>query len=332
MKKSTKNIIAAAGTGIGAAAAAVAATYIASNRLIDMALNRFDGEEIRRGPEKKISGVGLDAKAMEIRNAASKKLENSRLEQVEMTATDGTRLIGHWHKAEKPKRTIIAMHGWRSSWAKDFAMLYDFCHRDNCNVLYVEQRGQNGSDGKYMGFGMLERYDCIDWIKWVEKNKPAPLPIYLWGISMGATTVMMASELEVPENVHGIIADCGYTSPYAIWKHVAENNMKLHYGGIIAKITDDICKKRIQVGSRDVSATEALKKCRVPVLFIHGSDDHFVPVEMTYENYKACASPKKILIVPGAEHGMSYPVDKDSYEKTVLDFWEEWDKKTDFRR
>ena len=79
------------------------------------------------------------------------------------------------------------------------------------------------------------------------------------------------------------------------------------------------------MGSKEVSCTEALKNCKVPVMFIHGTDDHFVPVEMTYENYKACASEKHLLIVPGAEHGMSYMVEKDKYEKEALHFWQKYD-------
>jgi len=66
-----------------------------------------------------------------------------------------------------------------------------------------------------------------------------------------------------------------------------------------------------------------MQNCKVPILFIHGTDDNFVPIEMTYENYKACTAPKKLFIVPGAEHGMSYVMDKDGYENAVKLFWNE---------
>ena len=68
-----------------------------------------------------------------------------------------------------------------------------------------------------------------------------------------------------------------------------------------------------------------MKECKIPVLFVHGTDDKFVPVEMTYENYKACAAPKRLLIVPGAEHGMSYLINREEYQKTVLNFWRDFD-------
>jgi fermentation-respiration switch protein FrsA (DUF1100 family) len=79
------------------------------------------------------------------------------------------------------------------------------------------------------------------------------------------------------------------------------------------------------MSSKDYSTLEALNNTDIPVLFIHGSDDSFVPVEMTYENYKACKSEKRLLIVPGAEHGMSYVIDKDSYENAVLNFFKDFD-------
>ncbi len=109
----------------------------------------------------------------------------------------------------------------------------------------MEQRGQNNSAGDYMGFGMLERYDCLEWIKWVNEQNVEGLPIYLAGVSMGAATVLMTTDLGLPENVHGAIADCGFTSPHAIWKHVVENNLHMPYG-IHEKAVNALCKKKIQ--------------------------------------------------------------------------------------
>ena len=137
--------------------------------------------------------------------------------------------------------------------------------------------------------------------------------------------VLMAAGFELPSNVHGIIADCGYTSPHAIWKHVVENNLRLYYDDMMSSIADEMCRAKIQIGSKDYSCPDALAECKVPVLFIHGTDDDFVPVEMTYENYKACTSQKRLLIVPGAGHGMSYVIDRKSYEQEVKRFWKDFD-------
>ena len=128
----------------------------------------------------------------------------------------------------------------------------------------------------------------------------------------------------MPTSVKGIIADCGFTSIHAIWKHVANNNMKLAYG-VLGKFADDICKKKIQMGTKDFSVADAMKTNKIPILFIHGTDDHFVPVTMTFENYKSCNSPKKLLVIPGADHAMSYFIDAVQYEKELIDFWDEFD-------
>ena len=141
---------------------------------------------------------------------------------------------------------------------------------------------------------------------------------------MGAATVLMAAGLDLPSNIHGIIADCGFTSPHVIWKHVANNNLHIAFG-LRGAIADEMLKQKIQMGSDEYSTVEALQSSTIPVMLIHGTDDHFVPVEMTYENYKACAGPKRLLIVPGADHGMSCFVEKDRYEEEIKRFWRDFD-------
>lgn len=319
--------------GLGAAASCAAAvgvvSYNTTKKFVKIAMDREEPKAMQKEQERLSGELKNDEiqKDMELRR---KKLENSGLEVVEIESHDNVKLIGHWYECENSKRTIIAMHGWRSSWSDGFALISDFWYKNGCNVLYAEQRGQGNSDGEYMGFGLLERFDCLDWIRWVNDRCENKKPVYLAGVSMGAATVLMAAGLELGENVCGIMADCGFTSPDAIWKHVAKNNLGLPYGGLTGTVASDICKKKIQIGSKDYSCTEALSHCKVPVLFIHGTDDRFVPIEMTYENYKACASKKRLLVVPGAGHGESYLFDRENYEKTVLDFWNDCEQKSEF--
>lgn len=258
-------------------------------------------------------------------NRTAVKLAETENETVNITAADGTPLVGHWITAEKPKRVIISMHGWRSTWYGDNGMIFDFLHENGCSVLYPEERGQGESGGDYMGFGITERYDVLDWIKWVNERCGVKTPIYLAGVSMGATTVLMAAGVDLPENVCGIVSDCAFTSPDAIWRHIYENNLHLNYG-IRGLISREVAKKIYEFDAETYSTLDALKNTNIPVLFIHGTNDHFVPVEMTYENYQACASPKNLLVVPGADHGMSYYMAKSAYEKAVKEFWKENDK------
>ena len=308
----------------GAVAVSGGVSYIITKKLVELALDRGDVEN-QESIKKLLSGEANTEIFVRYRDEAAKKLLSFPNETVSITAHDGVKLVGHFVGCTEPKRTIIAMHGWRSSWAKDFGMISDFLHENACAVLYAEQRGQNESGGSYMGFGLTERFDCLDWINWLNGSGYETFPLYLCGVSMGAATVLMASGFTLPENVHGIIADCGYTSPYAIWKHIAENNLHLRYDKWMRDTIDEMCRERINFSSDDFSCTKALESCRVPVLFIHGTDDNFVPIEMTYENYKYCDALKRLLVVPGAGHGMSYAVDKARYEQTVLQFWRDYD-------
>lgn len=324
MKKSVKKALIGSGLAVGTLVAAGAWSYAITRKLVEIALDRKEDKTVEES-KKHIAGNPETSAFIKVRENAAEKLEGSSNDTVEITAWDGIKLVGHWRLCKNPKRIIIAMHGWRSSWAKDFGLIADFFHNNDCHVLYAEQRGQNNSGGEYMGFGLTERYDCLEWVNWVGTQEYGDLPVYLCGVSMGASTVLMASGFELPSNVHGIIDDCGYTSPHAIWKHVVENNLRLYYDNMMSSIADVMCREKIQVGSKDYSCQDALTKCKVPVLFIHGTDDDFVPVEMTYENYKACVSQKRLLIIPGAGHGMSYVIDKKWYEQTVKQFWADFD-------
>lgn len=324
MNKHIKNALIGAGITAGTIITAGTVASLITKKLVSVALDREE-PEIMNVSREHLSGEPVMKEFLKMRVQAAQELKRVNCKTVEITAHDGERLVGHWHSCENAKRIIIAMHGWRSSWTNDFGLISDFMFQNNCHVLFAEQRGQNNSGGNYMGFGLLERHDCLDWIRWVNQQGYDNMPIYLCGISMGASTVLMTAGFELPETVHGIIADCGYTSPNAIWKHVMENNLRLYYDDIQGEIAAEICRRKIQIGPKDYSCISAMAKCKVPVLFIHGTDDDFVPIEMTYENYKACVAPKRLFVVPGAGHGMSYFLNKEGYEQTVKQFWSEWD-------
>lgn len=323
MKKQTKTILAGSALIAAGVAGTAALSSAVTHYLVRVALDRRTPKDLGAG-RKKLTGEKNDrATTARVREAAH-TLESENLEMVETTAMDGVRLVGHWRPCRNPKRVILAMHGWRSSWTQDFGMISDFFYRNGCSVLFVEQRGQGASGGDYMGFGLTERYDCLEWVNWINERTDSLLPVYLCGVSMGAATVLMASDLMMPENVAGIIADCGFTSPYAIWKHVLENHLHLSYG-IREAAVNDLCRRKIRLDVKSGSAVESLKNTDIPVLFIHGTEDHFVPIEMTYENYQACASEKYLLVVPGAEHAMSYLVERKAYENALLAFWNRYD-------
>ncbi len=327
MKKVSKALLTGAGAAVVGAAAATAAAYASTKQLVKIAMDRQQPKLMEREKTRdQLRGYLNCDEFLDEMEAGAEKLETTPHDTVRLTSYDGQSLVGHWFACKDPKRIIIAMHGWRSGWSLDFGTIAPFWHKNGCCVLYAEQRGQGSSGGEYIGFGMMERYDCLEWIKWVNSHYGQELPVYLAGVSMGATTVLMAADLELPSNVRGIMADCGFTSAHDIWKHVAENNLHLSYN-IHGGVADQLCRQKIQMGTRDCSTVASLKNSKVPILFAHGTSDHFVPVDMTYQNYQACIAPKTLLIVPGADHGMSHYVEKARYEQTMLDFWNTWDNR-----
>lgn len=325
MKSKNRKFVIGLSALLSGAVSFTAFSYIFTKRLVKLALDR-DAPRFSSKSKKRISGSIPEMLYSEEFKKAAEKFKNSDLSQVKIKASDGEILVGHLKETENPKRIIIAMHGWRSSWYKDFCKISDFWEKTDCTVLYAEQRGQSKSGGKYMGFGMIERFDCLSWINWINKITKGEIPIYLAGVSMGASTVLMASGLKLPENVSGIMADSGFTSPHEIWMHVAKNNLKLSYA-VMTRVANDMCKRKINMSAKDYSTVDALKITKIPVLFIHGTDDKFVPIEMTYENYKVCASPKRLLVVPGAGHVMSYIKEPLKYQKACINFFRDFDHK-----
>ena len=286
MTSPSRKIIKWGGVLAGSAAVASISAFATTKYLLKMAVDREE-PKLMKLAEKRVAGFIEDDAFFKARIEAGDRLSKKASTTVETISHDGILLVGHWLPVENAKRIIIAVHGWRASWYETFGIVADSWAANDCSVLYIEQRAHDNSGGEYMGFGLIERFDCLDWVSWVNRSVGADLPIY-------------------------------------IWKHVANNNLHIAYGvrGVIAS---EILRHKIQVGSNDFSTTEALKNTRIPVLLIHGTGDHFVPVEMTYENYLACGGPRRLLIVPGADHGMSYFTDPERYTAAVLAFWKDFD-------
>lgn len=312
---------------LSAAAFVGTSAYASAKLLAKTAMDREAPKVAPRVSEavgQMIAGSLVDQEIRTQQQEAAQRLREKSLETVVSHAPDGIELVGHWYPCQSPRRVVIAMHGWRSSWDMGFGLIADFLHDEHCCVLFAEQRGQNSSGGDYMGLGVTERFDCLQWVRWVVAEREPDLPIYLSGVSMGATTVLMAAGLDLPNNVHGIVADCGYTSPDEIGRHIANDNLHLPYR-LRRKMLASLYEQKNQVRGFDYSTLDALGTNSTPVLFIHGTHDQFVPVDMTYQNYMACTAPKRLLIVPGAGHGLSCLVEPERYKKALQEFWADFD-------
>ncbi len=235
-------------------------------------------------------------------------------EEVVIDSYDGVKLYAKYYHQKDSAPLAILFHGYRSASAeRDFCGGMKLCRDKGFNVLLVDQRAQGRSGGRAITFGIKERYDCLSWAQYASKRFGEDVPILLVGISMGAATVTMASSLPLPENVIGIAADSAYSSPSEIIKEVIkQRRLPQHITYFLARLGARI------YGSFDLdeySSAEALKSCHIPVLFIHGEADDFVPCNMSMENYNACSSEKMLLTVPDAVHGMSYFLDMEKYSE-----------------
>lgn len=239
-------------------------------------------------------------------------------EELYITSYDGLTLYGKYYYQSDNAPYQILFHGYRSTGQRDFCGGLNLALELGYNVIVVDQRAHGKSQGNCLTFGVKERMDCMSWINYVRQRFGSDTKIILVGISMGATTILLAGGEALPSNVVGMIADCGFSSPSKIIKKVMKDR---HYPvALLYPLVRLGGKIYAGFDIEKYSTLESLKKCNIPVLFIHGEDDHFVPCQMSCDNFNACASKKQLLTVPGAGHAMSYLVDYNGYKKSVVEF------------
>ena len=243
------------------------------------------------------------------------------LEDIDIKARDGIKLHGYFLPAEKPPdRLVIGCHGYTSCGMNDFPSHARFFHEQGFDVLILDLRAHGKSEGNYVGFGILARYDLLEWIRYVNKRFEGKKKLLLHGTSMGGATVLMASGFkEVQSCVKGIVADCAFTSPNDIFAHVLKKNYHLPPFPIM-NINNEMCKKTAGYSFKEYTTLDALGTNKIPVLFVHGKADKFVPTWMTEKNYEAAVCEKELLWVENAGHGSGYYENKPLYEEKEKEF------------
>ena len=240
-------------------------------------------------------------------------------EDIYVTSFDGLKLHGCYYEFAPGAPIEIMFHGYRGSAERDLCGGVQRCFALGRSAIVVDQRASGQSEGRVITFGIKERYDCLAWVDYALKRFGSDVELLLCGISMGAATVLMAAGMDLPPNVKGIIADCGYTSPREIICKV------IRQIGLPAKIMYPFVKLGAKIYGHfdleEASAVEAMARCKIPVFFAHGEPDDFVPCDMSRVNYEACTAPKKLFTVPGAGHGLSYIVAPEEYLKGVSEVW-----------
>ena len=238
-------------------------------------------------------------------------------EECSITSFDGLKLLGKYYEPGAPIELMF--HGYRGNAERDLCGGIQRCFSLGRSALIVDQRGSGKSGGNVITFGIKEHQDCLSWVDFMVEHFGEDVKIYLTGISMGASTVLMAAGKPLPPQVIGVVADCGFTSAKAIIQRVIRQ-LKLP----VFPVYPLICLGAWLWGDfklNEYSALEAVKTISVPVVFAHGLDDDFVPWEMSRENYDACASEQKHLcLIPDTGHGLAYLIDPEGYKQALRTF------------
>ena len=249
--------------------------------------------------------------------ASEKILKSESFEPVYIKSYDGLSLFGRYYQGKAGAPLFIEFHGYKGDALRDVCATDMVFKSLGASTLIVDQRAHGKSDGTTISFGIKERFDCLQWIKWACEQF-GEIPIFLSGISMGASSVLMASELDLPKNVCGIIADCAYSSPKEIIKKVCRDS----------GLPDHLLYPFISAGAfifgklnlNKFSPIKAVSKSKTPIIFMHGEADTFVPCQMSAQIYDSCASEKYLYTFENAGHGYSFASDVEKYEHSVRDF------------
>lgn len=246
-------------------------------------------------------------------------LESHPGEDVFLQSFDGLRLHGRYLTQPGPSRgTILLAHGFQSSGEWDFGCILEPYFQMGFDLLLIDQRAHLQSQGRYLTMGVRESRDVADWCRWLAARRGPGHRIVPDGISMGATSVLLAAGSDLPDNVVGVIADCPFTSPREIFESVMA---QLHLPRALLWGAGLCCRVMAGFSIDGASTVEALKKCTLPLLMAHGEADDFVPCAMGRASFAAAASTdKQLLTVPGAGHGMSYLVDRPRVHAALTAF------------
>ncbi len=254
-------------------------------------------------------------------------INSLNLPRIETESADGLKLKAILWEADKDcQGTALLMHGYQSMPLREFASIARIFHNLDFNVVLPFHRAHGESEGKYTTFAQKERYDVREWIFKVNALYGQDLPVFLMGISMGSSSVTMAAGLELPPNVRGVIADCGFTDSKEIVYWTLSNKYHLWPGvaKIVLKTFSVFCRKSANFDLSGCTTFDALNKTYLPFLFITGTADKTVPHEMTMSNFllykQRHPDSARLVVIENAPHAVSYMIDKERYKNEIIKF------------
>lgn len=247
------------------------------------------------------------------RETCQEAYKSQPFRELEVTSFDGLKLKGYLVERD-PKEVVICVHGYKSDPESDFCDRSEIYAKRGSTVLFVNDRAHGKSEGRYLGFSELDRFDVAKWVDKINEMYDDPR-IYLHGVSMGGATVIHCADMKL-KNVRGIIDDCGFNSILGISRALIVDMYHIPYFpiGYIAWFWSLLLNK---VSFNKSIGEECVQRTDLPILFIHGKQDHFVPTWMSEKMYAACTSPKELLLVDDCGHAAAYMCAKEAYTDAV---------------
>lgn len=296
------------------------------------------GHELDINDREALKGTAWDQYYDEIQEGIV-WISQQETEDIYIQSEDGLKLHARLMDQSGAKGTVLMFHGYRTHSEVDFSASSHVYYECGNRIVHIDQRAAGESEGKYIGFGVLESRDCCLWAQYIANRFGTDQKIILAGLSMGASTVLMATahhedrrvrincspeepmevSMTLPKNVTGIVADSAFSSPYDIIKKRIRTTY--HCNGRLLTIAIGIWSRMLAHYSlKELSVPDVMKHNTIPVLLVHGTEDSNVPVEMTVKIAENCQAPKQVLLVKGAEHGTGYLVDNEAYKKALQEF------------
>lgn len=284
----------------------------------ELAIKRGEKEYLQKNADLEVS-----AETMELYTKGQWKdwVSSQKFEPMNIVSRDGMQLSGYYLKAPLPtNKLVILTHGYLGN-AKQMGLFGQYYHEElGFNIFMADARGHGKSEGDYYGFGWPDRLDLIDWTETLVNKLGADTEVVYHGLSMGAATVLMASGEEgLPRQVKAIVADSPYESVYQLFAY--QMNRMFHLPAFpLLDSTSLLTKIRAGYLFKEASALKQVEKTNVPILFIHGKADTFIPMEMTENMYEHTSSDTELYLVDRANHGESFAMQKVDYKYKVQHF------------
>lgn len=243
---------------------------------------------------------------------------------VRVDAFDGVKLAGYFRPSSDRtcRNVLILMHGYNEHPSVCAAYAKLFMTKVQCHVIIAHERAHSMSGGKYVTYGLCESMDLNSWIEFAKIQAGEDCRIYIHGRCMGGVAALLAAEQEgFSENVAGIIVDSAYDNFEDPLLALGRRRYKLDLSFILKWIKRTV---RIRLGF-DTEACECAihaSRIQVPVLLFHGEGDHIVDPQSSRKIYDNIRAPKRMVIMPKADHLDSYNAYPAVYEKEIENFIE----------